>query len=289
MTCVALRVAAIVVAAQASAPAGVDVFGTRTLYPDASGGREWHARWAPMARVLATGDVDPIDPEFDVRGSRTKVEIRGDGTAKISGDAVRLYVGDRSKARRWLNVELTVYGKLSDRQDPGGRAGFAFETRTDDGHTSAARKNAAGLPVQCDAHAYAFSFRADGSASLEKELKHPFYTRELRTSAWNGAPFPRNRWIGMKMVVYNVDGGRHVKQELWRDISGGVDGGTWEKVLEHTDDGGWSIDADIAGSCGIPPDLVVNTPQPFIIVRAEHATEQWYRSLSVREIEPPTR
>ncbi len=274
--------------AAASTPtSATDVFGTTAIYPSATGAREWHARWSANPRVLHDGEVDPYDPEFDMRGSSQTLEIRGDGTAKSSGDVIRMYVGDPTRARRWLNVELTVYGKrVAEAPSADGAVGFEFQARTDDGHSSSSALDAAGLPVQCDGKAYGFSFRADGRGLFEKELKHPVYTDPVSANVWGGGAFPKNQWIGMKMIVYSVDGGAHVKQELWRDLTDGANGGTWEKVLEHTDAGGWSVDAATAASCGIPPDFVITAPQPLVILRNDSITEQWYKKASIREIRP---
>jgi hypothetical protein len=268
---------------------GVDAFGTRNVYPGATGARQWYAKWSSHPRVLRDGEVDPLDPEFAMRGSNHGLDIRGDGTARSSGDVIRFYVGDRTKVKRWQNIELTVYGKrVAELSSAGSTSGFAFETSTDAGHTSSSALNAAGLPIQCDGKAYAFSFRNDGRALFQKELKHPIYTSQVSRNVWNGSAFPKNQWVGMKVILYAVNGGRNVKLELWRDLTDGVDGGTWTKVHEHTDAGGWAVDATTAASCKIPPDLIITAPQPFIILRSDQAAEQWYKNVSIREIEPPS-
>jgi hypothetical protein len=263
------------------------VFGTKALYPSARDAREWHVKWSSNPRVLRDGQTDPYDADFAVKGSNDRLEIMGDGTARSSGDLIRLYVGDPTKARRWTNVELTVYGKrVSELSGAGSTVGFEFQTRTDDGHTSANTLDAAGLPIQCDGKAYGFSFRTDGRALVEKELKHPITTEQVSRNVWGGGAFPRNQWIGMKLVVYGVDAGRHVKQEIWRDLTDGADGGTWVKVLENTDAGGWAIDAAAAASCGIAPDHIITDAQPLVILRNDQISEQWYKKVSIREIQP---
>jgi hypothetical protein len=268
-------------------PADVDAFGTRNLYPSAASGREWHAAWSANPRVLRDGDVDPYDPQFSMRGSNHTLDIKGDGTARSSGDVIRMYVGDPTRAARWTNVELTVYGmRVSEQRGAGSAVGFEFQIRTDDGHTSASRLDRAGLPIQCDGKAYGFSFRTDGRALVEKELKHPITTAQVAKNVWDGAPFPRNAWVGMKLIVYTVDGGRHVKQEIWRDLTDGANGGTWEKVLENVDAGGWAIDAAAAASCRIPADYIITEAQPLVILRNDAVTEQWFKKVTIREIQP---
>jgi hypothetical protein len=269
------------------AASATDAFGTNAIYPSAASGREWHARWSSNPRVLRAGQVDPYDPEFFLEGEEQTLEIHGDGVAKSYGEQIRLYIGDRTRAKTWLNVELTVYGKrTSERSGAGADTGFEFQARSGDGHTSATALGPSGLPLQCDGHAYGFSFRNDGRALVEKEIRHPTYTAQAGTNVWGGGTFPKNRWVGMKLIVYNVDGGAHVKQELWRDLTDGVDGGTWVKVFEHTDAGGWAIERAVAAACGVPPDHLITTPQPLVIVRNDHVSEQWYKKITIREIAP---
>jgi hypothetical protein len=265
-----------------------DAFGTSAIYPGAEGGREWHARWDAHPRVLGSGQIDPEDAEFRMEGRAQTLEIRGDGTARSAGEQIRIYVGDRTRVRQWKNVELTIYAKrVADGAGAGSTSGFEFQVRTDDGHTSSmARSPRTGLPAQCDGHAYGFAFRNDGRALVEKEIRHPTYTSQAGTNVWGGGTFPKDRWIGMKVVVYNVDGGRHVKQELWRDLTDGQDGGTWVKVFEHTDAGGWSIDPAIAASCGVPADHLITDGAPFVILRGDRVAEQWYKKFTIREIRP---
>jgi hypothetical protein len=226
-----------------------------------------------------------------MEGRGQKLEIMGDGTARSSGDQVRIYVGDRTRAKKWLNVELTLYGKrVSERSGTRSTGGFEFQARTGDGHTSSTAVDpGTRLPIQCRGHAYGFSFRNDGRAVVEKEIRHPSYTSQVAANVWDGGTFPKDRWVGMKIIVYNIDGGRHVKQELWRDLADGLHGGSWVKVFEHTDAGGWSVDPAIAASCNVPSDYIITTSEPFVILRSDGVTEQWYKKVTIREIRPTAR
>lgn len=263
-----------------------DAFGTRAVYPSAASGRSWHAKWDSNPRTLTNGQVDPQDPEFWMRGSSHTLQIFGDGTAKSAGETIRFYIGDRSGNRKWQNVELTMYSqRISEQSDATSTAGFAVETRTGDGHTSSTTAtNDEGLDKRCDGKAYALVLRYDGRAVLQKELKHPTYTSTVARNVWNGGALPRNQWIGMKVITRNVANG--VKLEIWRDLTDGANGGTWEKIHEHTDSGGWSIDPSIAASCNIAPDHIITTPEPYIVLRNDNIEDQRYKKVSVREIAP---
>lgn len=264
-----------------------DDFGTRNVYPSVSNGRKWTARWNEHPRTLQVWQVDPYDPEFQLRGSAHTLEILGDGTVRSSGATIRFYIGTQDE--RWLNTELTVYAmRVAETGTAPGSSGFEFQTRSGDGHLEEGNiRNEAGLDKRCDGHAYSYSLRFDGRAVLEKELKHPTYTTQVTKPLWNGHPLPRKTWVGIKVITYDLPGGR-VKQELWLDLTDGENGGTWQKVHEHVDEGGWSIPLEVARSCRIAPDQRITTPEPFIILRNHGIREQWYKKLTIREIQPPT-
>jgi hypothetical protein len=265
---------------------GLDVFGTRQLYPTVVHGRTWSARWNSNPRTLSAGQADPYDPEFQMRGSSHTLRIPGDGSAMSSGDTIRFYLS--SPGRTWHNTELTLYAKrVSEQSDADSSTGFEFQTRSADGHTeSSSGKNSSGLPLQCDGHSYGYSLRYDGRALFEKELRHPTYTSQVSKNIWSGGSLPRNQWIGIKVITYNLPDGR-VKLELWRDRSDGLNGGSWEKVHEYADAGGWSISSTVAASCAIPADYRITTPQPVVIIRNSNIAEQWYKKATLREIQPP--
>jgi hypothetical protein len=103
---------------------------------------------------------------------------------------------------------------------------------------------------------------------------------------WGAGGLPRNQWVGIKYITYNLPSGG-VKLELWRDLTDGASGGNWEKVHEHTDAGNWSIDAGVAATCGIPADFRITDPQPMFIIRNSNIVEQWYKKATLREIQPP--
>ncbi len=262
-----------------------DDFGTRNLYPSAPQGRKWAARWNEPPRTLKVWQVDPYDPEFQLRGSGHTLEIPGDGTARSSGALIRFYIGTPDK--KWLNTEVTVYAmRVSEMGREPGSAGFDFQTRTGDGHLEGPHRNEAGLDRQCDGHAYSYSLRFDGRAVLQKELKHPTYTSQVTKPLWKGRPLPRNQWVGIKVITYDLPGGR-VKQELWLDLTDGANGGTWKKVHEHLDTGGWGISPEVAATCRIAADQRITTPEPLIILRNHGIREQRYKKATIREIQPP--
>lgn len=264
-----------------------DPFGVTALYASSPGARVWNAKWTGQPRTISQGMTDPLDPEFQARGSNQRLEVLGDGTARASGDTIRYYIWDQTGSRTWQNTEVTFYAKRGTEQSGAGSAvGFEVQTRTGDGHTSSGAKDAQGIDISCRGRSYGFSLRFDGRAIMEKELKHPVYTPQVSKQIWSGQPLPKGQWIGVKIITRNIDGGAHVRQEIWRDTTDGANGGTWEKVLEHDDTGGWAVSAAVAESCQIPADKIITEPGAIINLRNDAIVEQWFKKLSVREINP---
>src|SRR4051812_27595349 len=79
----------------------LDRFGIRKLFPTLRNGRVWFSTWDNAhPRVLASGERDPDDPMFIVRGDTAEpfqVTIDGNGTGTISGPAPRMYVYDEAQ------------------------------------------------------------------------------------------------------------------------------------------------------------------------------------------------
>jgi hypothetical protein len=50
--------------------------------------------------------------------------------------------------------------------------------------------------------------------------------------------FPKDQWIGMKFVVFNIVGTNSVQLELYVDLTDGVNGGSWNLVHSFVDSQG---------------------------------------------------
>lgn len=263
-----------------------DVFGIRRLYPSDTSGQFWDSRsWHQSARNLSSPQVDPLDPYFQVRGSNNLLAISGDGTAESSGEQVRYYISDPQGHKKWKNFEFTMYTMRVSEISPPSYAGFAVQGRTGAGHTDKPLVNANGYPVQCDGSAYGAAIRYDGIADFKKEIKWPNYTKKNPEAVVYADGVPRNQWIGIKYVVYNINNDRDVKLEIWIDKTDGAYGGDWVKVMEYLDRGGWAItSAKEASSCDYTVDAKLLEGGPAIIVRNDGVYKQLYKKMSVREI-----
>jgi hypothetical protein len=99
---------------------------------------------------------------------------------------------------------------------------------------------------------------------------------------------PKNVWIGVKFIVKTNPDGKSVKMELYRDLTDGKDGGTWEKVAEYTDSGDWShtdSGVDVMKKCGYPFNKVLLEPGTSVFIRNDSINSMEYKLFSIREIE----
>jgi hypothetical protein len=252
-----------------------DVFGVTELFPTAVGGLEWDSRyWDGEAHAVDFGTPDPADPlALANRRGDGEVTVNGDGTLRMTGAQPRLYLGTASN-HPWLNVEITAYYQRIEDDDTA-YAGLVVGARSGpNGHGS----------DNCTATTYYARFRNDGNADVEKELEHPAADTRATTALWDGADPPYGSWIGMKFIVNNVDGGQHVRLRVLRDLTEGADGGTWEPIIDYTDEGGWAP----AHACGYAPDFIVTEGGGVVLVRNTGVTGAGalYKWLTVREVAP---
>jgi hypothetical protein len=254
-----------------------DVFGHAIVFPTKEGGLEWDSSyWEGDAHELTVGgnDFDPLDPLMlaNQRGTG-QVTVNGNGTLTMVGGEPRIYLGTIDN-HPWLNVEITVYYR---RIEDAGTAwgGLVVGARSGpDGHGT----------DNCTATTYYARFRHDGNADIEKELEHPASEARESIELWEGSPLPTGSWIGMKFVVANVNNDENVRLRVYRDLTEGENGGTWEPLIDSTDDGGWAPDH----ACSYADDLIIVQGGGVVFIRntdveGEGALYQW---LTVREIDP---
>jgi len=262
-----------------------DVFGVTKLYASAGSRIAWDSRHWQNGHPRDILDRDPDDPTqvSQQRGDSARVHVDGNGILQFLGTGPnlpqpRLYLNDPADYF-FNNVEITLYyQRVADDNTPWGGAVLGARSGPD-GHS-------VDNTLWCDAHTYYGRIRHDGTKDFDKELKHPGSLARGATNIWNGGSLPFNIWIGMKYIIYNIDNNSHVKMELYRDLTEGKDGGTWEKVGEIVDAGNW-VPPQASPVCSYPPDFIPVTGGGVIILRDTGTTETRYKWFSAREIAPP--
>jgi len=128
----------------------------------------------------------------------------------------------------------------------------------------------------------------DGIASWVKEIWFPGgYTdqRDKVQATHDDNPI-LGRWIGWKVVMYNLDNDKAVKMESYLDDQ---DNNHWKKVTDLVDNGGWyargSDEEFYSAGCAKPKDYIITNAGSIATFRSDNMI--WdFADLSVREIQP---
>ena len=247
----------------------LDKFGIKEIYPTKSGGREW---FIDMNRPTE-------DPWFNVGSNVTK---QLDGSWQINGrldnrtyvGEVRMEVGRLQGSEEWKNVEMTGYAKIVPSNTPNDSLVWSIR---------GGRHNST---VPCEGTALKGGIDVNGTVSWVKEIWHTGGYTNKRAEKQVTEPII-GRWIGWKVVVYNIDNNTAVKMESYLDDRAN---NHWLKVTDLIDNGGWNANEPdplfFSANCGKAKDHILTSGGPLAIFRSDNMT--WnFRNLSVREIEPP--
>ena len=233
-----------------------DKFGIEQLYPTTDGGPVW----------FLNNEQPEADDNF-LMTSANDIELEEEDSDSFALDAetgtekhgVRLHAD--SPDGEWKNVEMTGYFNLNEGNDQFTLIARQGPTYNDNGG--------------CGAYGYYGMLSANGDAYFKKKLfHHGGYTD--RTAVRQGVVGDLNdRWVGIKMIAYNLDGG-DVKLELW--VDDGDETNNWQKATEYVDDGNWQV----AGSdCDRSDDIIdEGTRGGFRVDDSQFE----FKKLSIREI-----
>jgi hypothetical protein len=254
-----------------------DRFGITEIYSTASNGTEWYATWEDgQNRTIGSGQRDPYNKNFEVTGNG-EVTINGEnGVASITGGAPRMRVPDLD----FENVEITFYAKRISEEEEISYQGFVAGARSQH-YTNAL----------CGANTYYGRFTYDGRVSFEKELFHgegdtAQYPPPDAPSVFiwpEDEGIPDDQWIGFKFVVKTLPDNDGVHLELYRDLTDGINGGEWDKVLAYNDTGEWYVEADDGICNDYPHNKILFTPG-FVFIRNDFIDLADYKKFSIREI-----
>lgn len=283
---------------------GLDRFGVAELFPSIPGGRVWVSKWDDNhARELSSGARDPFDDEVISRGNGTSA-IDGKGVLTMAGSAPRVYIYDEARQKKWQNIEVTAYVmRVADTADKLTYRGFGIGARSN--HQDAADKiSADGIKGPHNGLGYYGKVIYDGRIVFQKEIiHHSAAGYSVNVPSDNDRNFwktekgalPANVWIGVKLVVRNLNQEGAVKLELYRDLTDGKDGGRWEKVIEYVDRGGWTnpkLTPEIIRA-SLPPgvrefktDEILLDGGVSVFVRNDGIEDARMKKMSIREIAP---
>jgi DNA-binding beta-propeller fold protein YncE len=229
----------------------LDVFGIKKLYTTELGGREWVAKWDNRhPRTIVDQGVDPCDPQLHITrmsdeetGSKGYLEIRGDGTARVSAaHSGRLYIyfDEFENKTKWgPNIEMTTYFKFVSGNTLSSQHFVGLKGPTN--HFADSINNSNGRN-------YGMDFILDDGRGIRaaKEVVHGVYEAEEKRGIFSNDRFPIDRWVGLKFVLHELNKSSNnnnksaMKLEAYIDLTNGTDGGDWKKVHEHVDNGTWA-------------------------------------------------
>jgi hypothetical protein len=234
-----------------------DKFGIDELYPTADGGPVWFLN-----------NEQPEEDDDFLLTSADGIQLHDEGSDVFALDAetgtqkhgVRIHAD--SPDGEWKNVEMTGYFKLQAGNDQFTLIGRQGPTYNDDGG--------------CGAYGYYGLLSANGDAYFKKKLWHHGGYTDRTAVEGNVVNNLDDRWVGIKLVVYDLDDG-DVKLELW--VDDGDETNNWKKVTEYVDDGQWKV----AGSdCDRDSDDIIDDGSRggFRVDDSEFE----FKKLSIREI-----
>ena len=241
-----------------------DKFGIKKMYPTSEGGREWY--------------IDMINPKSDRIFSITdnyNITKQTDGSWRIDAPMVRMNVITPPGAEPWKNIEITGYAKVVSMSSPNNTTSLDWSAR--------GGRQSAGIP--CEGTALHGGLHIDGSVGWKKEIwQHGGYTDERAKAKVTDSIL--GRWIGWKVVMYNINNDTAVKMESYLDNK---NTNYWVKVTDLVDDGGWYADSPdnifYSANCGKAKDYIIINGGPIVTFRSDYLV--WdFKKLSVREIIP---
>jgi|SoiMethySBSTD1v2_1073268.scaffolds.fasta_scaffold604650_1 hypothetical protein len=260
----------------------MDKFGVLQVYPTAQGGREWFINMQ-----------DPFDDEIVSLNSDIAPDRQLDDSWRINSSKVRIRVETLPWQDEWKNVEMTGYvkmisptlftdsSKFSD-QDEGNEDGDSLDPHL----TWRARGGRHNDMVPCEGTALNGGLYLDGKVSWKKEIWHTGGYTDARGVSEIAISFV-NKWIGWKIVMYNLENDSSVKMESYLDIDAN---NKWEMVSEVKDNGEWYADTSdeefYRGDCGKEKDYIITNSGPIATFRADNLIFD-FKNLSIREIMPP--
>src|SRR5262249_53201033 len=143
-----------------------------------------------------------------------------------------------------------------------------------------------GYPSGCEGTSYhSNTYPITGRVKFEKDLDHSISYGDGSNPQQSSRVMPfidSRKWVGIKMVAYNLPDNHSVHIEHWVDEKGTNE---WKQVLRSVDDGHWATGGT---RCGGTSSTVITWGGPLAIFRSDHLLDLDIKYMSVREIQPPS-
>jgi hypothetical protein len=212
------------------------------------------------------------------------------------------------RRKKWQNVEITFYGKRSledsaDSDKAGIEPGFIAAGRSEQQNADPRRPCA-----NQGGHAIYGKMLYNGETKFQKEVVYQRYFSvnkplENGLADWPSGQIPAGTWVGYKFVALNVNDKSEVELFLYRDETGGRNGGVWQipqvqavqSAIPATaiDDGSWEGEppgerqwatGQVIHNCGFSPSTPFTEAGTSIFIRNDGIREAEYKKFTVREI-----
>lgn len=239
-----------------------DVFGVLEMYPLISGGKKWvSTTWGTGGARTIPGNnkydkaKDPKDPWGDFHchedeGNKAVISGTGgnNGTLTMSGPHCRFHIHPPNGTDQiWKNLEFTSYQYFTGYWSGASAAGqygspsqrtFSLRGRTNHHRHTVCRCNGRGYVGQ-------IKFGLNW-VELRKEFLHDTYGNKRKADLPEN--WPKNKLIGLKVLIQNCNNNTNVRVRMYIDWNGKPPG-SWRLIADHTDAGGstWSPSSDSNG------------------------------------------
>ncbi|MGN6350590.1 MAG: hypothetical protein ACTHL3_03915 [Candidatus Nitrosocosmicus sp.] len=235
---------------------------------------------------------DPIkDPLFSITGD-LPIKKNNNDSWVINGSDIRMNVITPKGFAQWKNIEMTGYIKVNSYNQTtltNSKGNSNNDNNSEENNNIVdvdwrARGGAHNSNVPCEGTSLNGGINMDGKASWKKEIWHTGGYTDARGIA-KVTDSISNRWIGWKIVIYNIENNKAVKMESYIDDK---DNNQWLKVNDIIDNGGWKANSPdslfYSTNCGKPKDYIITNAGSIATFRADNTILN-FKDLSIREIQ----
>ena len=257
-----------------------DKFGVQKMYQTKQDGREWYVNMEDPKQDnhFLSGDINlkkQSDGSWETGTRKVGGNDRDEGGSKYH---LIMGVNTLQGEDEWRDVEITGYFNIKSIQSD--EVGVLQWYARGGNHSD---------KTPCEGTSLKGRILSDGTAGWKKEIWHDGGYTYQNGSVNKVTNYPlEDRWIGWKVIMYNINENKAVKMESFIDDE---NKNTWKKVINLVDNGKWYASSTDnifnSANCGKPKDYVVINSGPTAAFRSDEVIWK-FKNLSVREIIPPS-